>query len=122
MYQSSLFKSSYQYAKSLNPRKIYILSALYGLLELNDFIRPYDKTLLSMSEKEKKQWAIKVYKEMIKKNINFDEEAIFLCGKQYRKYLIPKFKNGKAPLRNLAIGKQLQFYKNNVKGVNNEIK
>lgn len=32
-------------------------------------------------------------------------------GKNYRKYLITKFKNGEAPLKKLGIGKQLAFYK-----------
>ena len=40
LYTSDLFKKSLQYAKTLNPSKIYILSAKYGVLELTDRIRP----------------------------------------------------------------------------------
>ena len=65
MYTSDLFLKSLQYAKSLKPRKIYILSALYGLLELHDEIEPYNKTLVGASDKECKQWAYKVYKQML---------------------------------------------------------
>ena len=32
MYQGDLFKKSFEYAKKLKPRKIYILSAKYKLL------------------------------------------------------------------------------------------
>lgn len=111
MYQSDLFKKSLNYAKSLKPRKIYILSALYGVLELSDIIEPYNKTLNNMKEIEKKEWANKVIEQLKNKNINFNEETLFLCGKNYRKYLINNFFNSDAPLKNLGIGKQLAFYK-----------
>lgn len=49
MYVSDLFKKSLEYARRLNPAKIYILSAKYGLLELDDMIEPYEITLNEMS-------------------------------------------------------------------------
>ena len=64
-----------------------------------------------MSEKERKVWAYKCYTQLKLKNVNFEEEAVFLCGLNYNKYLIRKFKNGKYPLKHLGIGKQLGFYK-----------
>lgn len=63
----------------------------------------------------KKKWAYKVYFQMKKHGINFDEEAVFLTGKNYRKYLMTKFSNATAPLKNLGLGMQLSFYKNNIK-------
>lgn len=100
--------------KVLN-RQIYILSAKYGLLELNDYIEPYNTTLNNANNSECKKWAVMVYKQMLNKGINFDEEALFLCGKNYRKYIITKFKNANAPLKNMRIGQQLNFYKKNIK-------
>lgn len=111
MYTSPLFKKSYAYAKSLKPRKIYILSALYGLLEVDDVIDPYEKTLTGASVTECKNWAYKVYKQLEAKNTDFGEEAIFLCGDKYRKYLMPKFEKATAPLEGVSFGNQLSFYK-----------
>lgn len=111
LYISDLFKKSLEYAKKLNPNKIYILSAKYGVLELTDIISPYDLTLNNMNEHQRKVWAYKCYRQLEQKKVNFNEEAIFLCGKNYNKYLITKFKNGKYPLKHLGIGKQLGFYK-----------
>lgn len=116
MYISDLFKKSLEYAKRLNPRKIYILSAKYGLLELDEIIYPYNLTLNSMTEKERKIWAYKVIKQCEKKGVDFSEKTIFLCGNNYRKYVIRKFSNANAPLANLTIGKQLQLYKNSLNG------
>lgn len=115
MYISDLFIKSLQYAKQLKPTAIYILSAKYGLLKLNDMIEPYELTLNNMTEKQRKMWACKVIKQCQQKGINFNDKAIFLCGKHYRKYVMTKFKNSQAPLSHLGIGKQLQFYKNNIK-------
>lgn len=115
MYISDLFKKSLEYAKSLKPKAIYILSAKYGVLELNDIITPYEVTLNSMNEKQRKIWAYKVIQQCIEKNINLQEKAIFLCGTNYRKYVMTKFPNAEAPLQKLSIGKQLQFLKNNTK-------
>lgn len=110
LYVSDLFRKSLAYAKSLNPSKIYILSAKYGLLELDDVIRPYEQTLVGANQITCKRWAVMVYKQMQAKGINFQEEAVFLCGTNYRKYLTTKFPRASAPLKHLRIGEQLRFY------------
>lgn len=114
MYISDLFQKSLAYAMQLNPRNIYILSAKYGLLGLDDYIEPYNQTLNDMHEEERKRWAYKVCRQCESKGISYDEEAIFLCGNNYRKYLMQKFNKSSAPLGDMRIGEQLKFYKNNV--------
>ena len=63
LYISPLFKMNLIYAKSLSPSKIFILSAKYGLLNLEDIISPYDLTLNTMKITEVKSWAEKVRKQ-----------------------------------------------------------
>lgn len=111
MYVSDLFKKSLQYARSLNPDHIYILSAKYGLLELDDVIDPYELTLKTMSEKDRKVWAYKVCKQFESKGGNYNEKAVFLCGLPYRKYIMTKFHDREIPCEGLGLGDQLQFYK-----------
>ena len=110
MYTSDLFRKSLAYAEKLQPTHIYILSAKYGLLDLQDVIEPYNATLVGANDAACKRWAYMVYKQMQEKRVNFDDEAVFLCGKNYRRYLITKFKNAAAPLKHLGIGQQLAFY------------
>lgn len=114
MYVSALFKYSYEYAKSLNPNHIYILSALYGLLELDDWISPYDKTLLKMKKEERDKWSAMVHDQMVKKGIDFSEEAVFCCGERYREGVAKYFKNCKFPTKGLAYGKCLKFLKESI--------
>lgn len=115
MYISDLFKKSLSYAEQLSESAtIYILSAKYGLLELNQQIEPYELTLNTMNKKQRKEWADKVLMQCKEKDISFDEEAIFLCGEKYREFLMNEFKNSKAPLKHMGIGEQLAFYKKEI--------
>lgn len=116
MYRSALFIKSYKYAQTLNPRKIYILSAKYKVLELDDTIEPYNLTLNNMNKTQQKQWAYDCYKALQKKGVDFNEEVVFLCGENYRKYLSQCFKNVKCPIKNLGLGRQLAFYTKAIKG------
>lgn len=111
MYISSLFKGSYKYAKQLGG-DIYILSAKYGLLKPDTIIEPYEQTLNAEDRNGIKRWSKQVIEQMKKEGINFNDKAVFLCGKNYRMYLMPLFKTAAAPLKHLGIGKQLAFYKN----------
>jgi len=109
LYQSTLFKKSLAYAKKINSDEIYVLSAKYGLIKLNDSIEPYEKTLNKMSVSEKKKWSDKVFTKLQKYEIINNTNFIFLAGENYRKYLIEKLPHYDVPMKGLKIGKQLQF-------------
>jgi|SRR3989338_1466797 len=112
LYISPLFKLNLNYAKKLTD-KIFILSAKYGLVDLEQEIEPYNLTLNNMKDEEIKKWADKVL-EILKKQTDLErDEFVFLAGEKYRKYLIPEIKNYKIPLQGLGIGKQLKFLKEN---------
>ena len=111
LYVSTLFKYNLKYAKSLNPDKTFVLSAKYGLVDLENEIVPYDTTLNNMPSKEIRKWADCVIGQ-IKKEANLEkDEFIFLAGEKYRKYLLPQISNYQIPLEGLKIGKQLQYLK-----------
>ena len=113
LYISDFFKKSLKYCQ-LNHDKIFILSAKYGLLNLDDQIEDYEMTLNNFSKNEKIIWSKKVFYQISKK-INIDDKLFFYVGENYRKYLLPLIKNNyEIPLKGLGIGKQLRFYKNNI--------
>jgi len=114
IYSSTLFKLNLKYAKSLNPERIFVISAKHGLIDLEQEIEPYDETLNKMKIEDRRLWAEKVL-EQLKKNLDIEkDEIIFLAGKKYREFLIPYIKNYKVPLMGLGIGKQLKFLKENI--------
>ena len=117
LYISSLFKFNLKYADSFFPDNIFILSAKYGLVSLDDIIDPYDMTLNNMNSKEIKLWADNVLVNLSNIADLKTDEFIFLAGDNYRKYLISSINNYKIPLKGLGIGKQLHYLKEKTKNV-----
>ena len=114
LYISPLFKMNMKYAKSLNPDNVFILSAKYGLLNLDDKINPYNETLNKKPASEIKEWSNMVL-ESLKREVDIDnDEFIFLAGAKYRKYLIPHLRKYSVPLKGLTIGKQLKYLKERI--------
>lgn len=111
LYVSTLFRLNLKYAKLLNPDAIYILSAKYGLLSLEQEIEPYEQTLNNMRSDEIKDWARKVIAQLDEVASLEMVEFTFLAGDKYRKYLLPHTKNSVIPLKGLRIGEQLQRLK-----------
>lgn len=63
MYTSPLFKARLRYAQKRG-MKCYIISAKYGLLDLQTVIAPYDMTLKDMNGAERKRWAMRVVQDL----------------------------------------------------------
>ena len=111
LYISTLFRLNLKYAEKLKPDGIFVLSAKYGLLNLEQEIEPYEQTLNNMRAVDVKQWASRVL-EQLKEISSIDEtEFVFLAGEKYRKYLLPNIKHTHIPLEGLRIGEQLQKLK-----------
>lgn len=115
LYTSPLFKMGFRYAKSLNPDKIFILSAKYGLVDTETEIDPYEQTLNTMSNGQIMEWSEQVLQDLSAKCDLANDSFVFLAGENYRKYLVPHIKHYQIPMDKLSIGRQLQFLKGAVK-------
>lgn len=116
LYLSPLFRLNLQYAQKIAPSKIFILSAKFGLVNLDDEIEPYNVTLNNMSAKDRKAWAQKVFAQMKECcDLNRDH-FIILAGQKYRQYLLTHLKSYEIPMEGLRIGEQLQYLKRQVTG------
>ncbi len=111
--ESDLFKKTLQYCKQQKFDKIYILSAKYGVLKLDDKIEPYNITLNKIGKQEKIIWGIKISK-WIKDNLDIYDEIYMFAGKNYYKYIDIHNKMN-LPLKNLSIGKRLRWLKERIK-------
>ena len=111
LYISSWFKLALSYAEKLNPDYIFILSAKHGLLDLDTEIEPYNLTLNKMTLSQRKEWAGKVVIQLKGKTDVENDRLIFLAGQKYRENLIGCIKHCEIPMKDLSIGKQLQFLK-----------
>jgi hypothetical protein len=109
LYISPLFQKNMIYAQKLKPDRIFILSAKYGLLNLDTEIEPYNLTLNNMSTSQIKNWAENVLKQLSEQTDLEKDHFVFLAGLKYRKYLIPHIASYEVPLEGMSIGKQLQY-------------
>jgi len=96
LYQGVLFGKALSYCLKRFD-KVYILSAEYGLLELNDWVEPYEKTLNTMNKSERLIWADGIGRELKKKGIV--GEFWFFTGTKYHEFF-----------EGLSIGKCLQWF------------
>jgi|694.fasta_scaffold67143_4 hypothetical protein len=110
LYQGSLFKKSLEYAlKTTNSKDVYIVSAKYGLVGLNDVIEPYNVTLKDMSAEDRDDWGVNVYSELKKKYPQLDNlNVTILAGMAYYEPLIKLIKKYDLPLDGLRIGESMQ--------------
>ena len=109
LYTSPLFKKSFDYAARQHPDAIFILSAEHGLLDPNEVIVPYDKTLNKMPIADRKNWASTVI-QSLREHYDLEEDHfLILAGRKYCEFLIPHLKNVENPMASMGIGKRLKF-------------
>ena len=108
LYQGQAFKFAMRVAERANA-EIYILSAHYGLLRLEDEIAPYDRALCNMSKADRATWT-RLTKELLMTIKAQDREITVLAGAQYAT-AVEGFPNVRLPLKGLGIGQQLQTLK-----------
>jgi len=126
LYISPLFKNSLAYAYSLKPDKIFILSALHHLLELDKVIEPYNVTLSNipkskrgeglkvLTSEEKMEWGKRVIDQLSKHADLKNDQFIILAGQEYIKPLMSYIKNIDNRLKGLPLGERVKFLKNQV--------
>lgn len=109
MYSKSvLFNKTLNYCLSKNYDFIFILSAKYKIVGLDDKIMPYELTLNSFSQHSLKEWAkdcFLILKNMGLENAEFD----FYTGKIYFKELSNLLPTTRNILKGLGIGERLKF-------------
>lgn len=105
---SPMFKKTLEYGKSLDPDKMYILSAKHHLVPMTKVLAPYDKTLKEMKKDEKEKWAEETIKQMKSAGLNLDKDTfVFLTGSEYMKPLKPYIKNIEVPMEGKRLGERL---------------
>lgn len=109
LYQSTGFKKSLAYAKSLRPDGIFILSAKHHVVKLDDMIEPYDVCLRDKNASEKTEWAKTVVSQLEGLADLKNDKFVILCGSDYCDGLLSYITNYELPLKGLSQGYRLQW-------------
>lgn len=126
LYKGPLFENSLVYGQSLKPDKIFILSALHHLLDLDKEIEPYNVTLSNiptskrkadlkvLTPKEKIDWGVKVINQLKLEADLQNDEFIILAGQEYIKPIegFISTNNVKKPLDGKRVGERIKFMQN----------
>lgn len=123
LYVSTLFQYSLKYSYSLNPDKIFVLSALHHLLDLETEIEPYDVTLSNvpkakrrpglkiLNAEEKKVWGKEVVNMLsIQSDLQHDK-YIVLAGQEYIKPIKANIKYLDDRLSGFRQGERVKYLK-----------
>lgn len=102
MYKGPLFQKALAYCLSRHSQ-VFILSAKYGVLSLDESIEPYEETLNTFTKLEREEWALKVKRQIQERGLS--GELWFYAGANY-----VEFFDGQKPLKGLSIGRQLQWF------------
>ena len=109
LYTSSLFVKSLDYAQTQNADGIHILSAKYGLLDLDAVVAPYKDVVSEFSRAKQRQWAAWVRTSLSERYSLEDDRFILLAGAKYHMFLTPYMPHLSIPLEHLSKGHQLQW-------------
>ena len=111
LYISDWFKKASAYAEK-NSDKWFILSAKYGLVDLNSIIAPYDETLNNMPVSKRRTWSLKVMQDL-RPQVNAGDKIVILAGQKYREFLVKPLHSAgcqvEIPMEGLRIGEQLSW-------------
>ena len=90
----------------------YILSAKYGLVDPNETIEPYEKTLNTTRKDARREWAYGVL-EALDPTLSDVKSVTILAGKAYREFLEPELHSHgitvNVPMEGMGIGRQLSW-------------
>lgn len=117
MYKSPMFRMRMRYAEQFDAN-IYILSAKYGLLAVNQYIEPYNLSLKEFSKDERICWSNKVIEQLKTVSSLEEDKFIILAGNFYMEYILPMIKNYELPLSfcdERCLGKKMQWLKEHTK-------
>lgn len=129
LYLGALFTNSMAYAKTLNPNKIFILSALHHLVDPEQEIEPYNVTLSYvppdkktknpelkvLTKKEAKLWGQIVIEQLKKETDLENDEFILLAGQSYVKQIKNSLTRYEEPLKGLKIGERIKHLASKLK-------
>lgn len=114
VYISSIRKKS-RCGASFNPGYIYIyiLSAKYRILRLNEQIEPYNETLNDCKKEERMRWGQEVYAKCKEMGIDLNN-SVYLVGDNYMEGLYPFIDRStiKEPLKHKLFGERLSILTN----------
>ncbi|CAN5543173.1 hypothetical protein BH24DEI1_BH24DEI1_12930 [soil metagenome] len=115
LYSNPLFELNLQYAESLAPDDLFILSAEHHLLRPDEWVEPYDAFLRTMKTDELKSWSDEVLRKLGEVADLGSDRFVVLAANKYRKHLVSGLRHVELPTEGLSLSEQRDFLKTDTK-------
>ena len=111
LYRGALFRKSLAYAEQVYEADlIFVLSALHGAVQLDQHLCRYDLTLSDLPIDDRIEWGLEVQEDIARYvPPGVEVEYCVLAGQQYTRWLTWLPPGTKFPIRDLLIGKAMQW-------------
>jgi hypothetical protein len=110
LYQGQAFRFAMAAAERAGA-EVLILSAAWGVVAPDTWLKPYDRALCNMNTQQRKVWAAATGQQLRRMYRTFDGvEITVLAGKDYAA-AVADFPNVRLPLKGQGIGQQLKTLK-----------
>jgi len=109
LYAGRYFNACMDYAESMKPEAIFILSAKHCLLDPEKVIKPYDVTLSQMGEAGRRKWGRCVLAQLRERYDTRNIRFVILAGENYWKNIRGRLEHVELPLKGKGIGQQIQY-------------
>lgn len=110
LYRGERFELAHKKAERLGADYVFVLSAKYGLVPIDEVIEPYDESLEDKTPEERDFWARKVVHQLVHKPyLAGDWKIIMLAEDLYADPLKSHLRFAKYPLAGLDVDAQKLF-------------
>jgi hypothetical protein len=112
LYTGRLFRNAVSWAEKQG-YTWYVVSALYGLVQPDHSLEPYDFTLNQLRARERESWAHMVVAAELTKHVSRGSHAILILPQLYRRYIEAELRRASItfenPVEHLPIGQQIKW-------------
>ena len=111
LYASPLFRSALALAEARH-EFVYIISAKYELVTLDQEIEPYEKTIADLAKEWRAVWGTRVWGSIMTRHRDQDRQVTIYAGKEYASPIIRAgFHQAtfQQPLARLQVGQRLRW-------------
>ena len=108
LYTGNIFRAHLKLAEALRPRAIYVASAKYRLIGIDDEIESYDLTLAELGRGEMGDWRREIASR-IDEIAGIRELVVVLAGAPYASWIDSCHRRAVQPLGGMMSGERLAF-------------
>lgn len=113
LYVSPLFKATLAYAEAVCD-ETFVASAFHGLVPVDEFVRPYDRTLRDLPKRERLAWGGRLVDAVASRFTGLPLHLMVFAGVEYTQPIQAAVRGRsweiEAPLVRLSIGQRLQCF------------